>query len=380
MNKYGKSNQIGVMSVVHEGRKPFGKQTYFFEDMCRSVENEDVEIFFFSPMNWKRGEKEVPGYYFVDNRWIAIQSAIPKIIYDRAFSNDEDQKAHLDRFRAYLKACGKSILNPLELADLLNNKVDFHRFLMKNNIPTLGTFPFTVLKNSKFFDTIGTSRVYVKPTFGSKGEGIFVIEKRENKYQLIDHLGAVELFKDYVLLREKLLLVVVFPDRYFVQEEAKIELLAERPFDIRVLVQNYGNDYKVTGMAVRAGLQKGITSNLNSGGDALPMEELDDFFISKYGYTQEVLRQKIEKLCLDCSEVLKRNVGDFCEIGFDILVTRDKGPIIIEGNAKPSRWVFVKMADYLENRGKDNSYYLERRKETVSVPMKYARYLITTQD
>ena len=84
----------------------------------------------------------------------------------------------------------------------------------------------------------------------------------------------------------------------------------------------------------------------------------------------------IDTLCLQCSDVLKQEYGDFCEIGYDVLLTKDKGPVILEGNAKPSRWVFVKMADYLEELGKDNSYYLKRRQETVSAPMIYADYLV----
>ena len=119
-----------------------------------------------------------------------------------------------------------------------------------------------------------------------------------------------------------------------------------------------------------------ITSNLNSGGTALPLEELADFFQKKYMYSIDNLHLDIDKLCLQCAEVIRNEIGNFCEIGFDILITKDRGPIIIEGNAKPSRWVFVKIADYLDSIGKDNSYYLDRRRETVRVPLKYALYLL----
>jgi len=157
-------------------------------------------------------------------------------------------------------------------------------------------------------------------------------------------------------------------------------LIEDAPFDIRVLVQNYGCEYKVTGSAVRIGQKKSMTSNLNSGGSALPIAEMSSFFEEKYSTKIDVLQYEIEKLCLDCTKILSNQYGAFCEIGFDILITKEKGPIIIEANAKPSRWVFVKIADYLDKLGKDNSYYINCRKETVSVPMKYASYLIDKKD
>ena len=119
-----------------------------------------------------------------------------------------------------------------------------------------------------------------------------------------------------------------------------------------------------------------MTSNLNAGGSALPFAEMDEFFSEAYDRNAQSLEDEIDALCLHCAEVLKKEFGDFCEIGFDVLITKDLGPIIIEGNAKPSRWVFVKIADYLKEKGEDNSYYIDRRNETVSVPMKYAKYIL----
>ena len=371
-----KDNRIGIMSVVHEGRKPFGMQTYFFEDMVKSVPELEKDLFFFSPMECEDGKVIIKGYRFINHKWTDSIGTIPNIIYDRAFSKNEYQKTHIDEVRQALKNANKIILNPFGLADLLNNKIEFHKFLSKHNISTLGTYPGDLIKDEYIFDKIGISKIYLKPTFGSKGEGIFVIEKRKKDYLLFDNLGKKEAFIDYSILIETLLAEIDFLDNYFIQEEAKMHLFEGSPFDIRVLVQNFGNEYRVTGEAARIGQKHSITSNLNSGGNALPIEELSDFLDKNYMYSVEELRLNIEKLCLECSEVLRKEIGEFCEIGFDILITRDRGPIIIEGNAKPSRWVFVKIADYLKGIGKDNSYYLDRRKETVSVPIIYAVHLL----
>jgi len=372
-----KENQIGIMAVVHEGRPPFGLQTYFFEDMVRSVDIDPKVMFFFSPLDWKEGESRVSGYHFIDNEWMVTEQKIPGVIYDRAFSKMKRDKEHLERIRQFLETKGKKILNPLKLANLLNNKVDFHAFLDHNDIATLATFPISAMEDELFFESLNVKSVYAKPIFGSKGKGILKIVKRDDgriTWQHGNFLKGVNTFAEHLDILSKF---IANKDNYFAQETADIHLYKKAPFDIRVLVQNYGNEYKVTGKAIRIGREYGITSNLNSGGHALPMEELGQFFAEKYKYSLKELHQKINRLCLECCNVLKEEFGDFCEIGFDVLITKNRGPIILEANAKPSRWVFVKMADYLKSVGKDNSYYLDRRKETVSVPMKYAKYLLS---
>lgn len=375
MNQSTKDNRIGIMSVVHEGRKPFGMQTYFFEDMVSNTEIEEDRLFFFSPLNWKEDSHKIQGFKYLNDEWVEVQELIPNVIYDRAFSKDDNQKEFIERVRLFLENADFTILNPFQLANLLNDKVTFHAFLQDHHIATLETLPFSKLMDDQFFEKSEGSRYYVKPTFGSKGEGIFVISKDDDTYWLSDN-EKVAPFESYVDMITLLQDLIDDEERYFVQEAAKTELINDAPFDIRVLVQNYGDQYVVTGKALRIGKKYSITSNLNSGGNAMPVEELAHFFDQKYMYSLDKLHHDINKLCLECSEVLKNEIGDFCEIGFDILITNDRGPIIIEGNAKPSRWVFVKMADYLESIGKDNTYCLGRRRETVSVPIRYANYLL----
>lgn len=369
---------IGVMSVVHQGRKPFGMQTYYFEDMVKSVPHLQNEIFFFSPLQWESGTNSISGYKFIEQNWVDVKERIPDIIYDRSFSSSDDQKVKIEECRQFLSESGRKILNPFELANLLNNKVKFHSFLLRSGIPTLKTYPFEMLRNEDLFDDLGGTQWYIKPTFGSKGQGIYVIEKKDDRYTLYDGLGRSNIFTNYKALIKELKTMVGDVD-YFIQEAANTAYYDYSPFDIRVLVQNYGDRYEVTGKAVRIGQKSSKTSNLNSGGNAIPFHEMDSFFKSNYSIDAQTLQRDIENLCLNCVERIRHSIGDFCEIGFDILITKDKGPIIIEGNAKPSRWVFMKIADYLENKGLDNSLYLKKRKETVSVPMKYASYLLRTE-
>ena len=144
MNPVVHDNRIGIMSVVHEGKRPFGMQTYFFEDMVKNAGLKEERYFFFSPLNWIKGEMQINGFRFINKKWIEVNETIPKIIYDRAFSKDTYQKKYIEKFRSFLDTSNFHILNPFKLADLLNDKVAFHNFMQNHNIATLDTFLFLI--------------------------------------------------------------------------------------------------------------------------------------------------------------------------------------------------------------------------------------------
>ncbi len=372
-------SELGVMALENEEYFPFGKQVFFFEDMMDSFKGRKFDVFFFSPLEWQKGRSKLGGYKLIGKEWVKVKEQIPDIIYDRAFSKDNFQKSHIGNCRDFLAKSKRTILNPFGLVSILNNKVKFHQFLMDKNIPTLECYDFSVLENPSFFDSTPINRFYVKPTFGSKGEGIFVIEKQREQYILYDNIGKGKTYKSYTWLLKKLKSLIDTPDRYFVQLEAQINRYKDSPFDIRVLVQNYGDDYKVTGLGARIGIKKSMTSNLNAGGLALPLSDLESFFNKKYGTSVKVEENKIKKICIDCCKALKKEYGEFLEIGFDILCTRDKGPIIIEGNSKPSRWIFNVIADHLISLNESADYYKSLRKETVKVPLVFTDFLLKSR-
>lgn len=270
-------SELGVMAVENEEYYPFGKQVFFFEDMLNSYPNRKFDVFFFSPLDWKKGKK-VNGFRYINGEWKKSKEKIPNIIYDRAFSKDEKQKEHIESCRKYLQQSERIILNPFELVSILNNKVEFHKLLIQNGIPTVDVIDFERVKKSEIFNEVKAKRIYIKPIYGSKGEGIFVIESNKGIFTLYDGLGNSKTYKSYQWLLKELLKNMDAPSGYYAQEEAKIIRHEQSPFDIRVLVQNYGNDYRVTGLGARIGVKNSMTSNLNAGGAALPLQDLEDFF------------------------------------------------------------------------------------------------------
>lgn len=364
---------LGVLSVQIEEYFPFGKQRFFFEDMIESYQEEDLKVLFFSPLDWD-GTDIVHGFEYIDDQWKRVKASIPQLIYDRAFSKSEEEKNIIEKCRIGLEQNGHCFLNPLDMANMLNDKIGFHQFLLGHEIPTLGTHQIQSDSITEQDLSFTNKRIFLKPNFGSKGEGIYVIEKLLDGFNLIDRIGNSVFYQSL----EKLNLFIKNENldlkRYFLQEEASLESLNNSPFDIRVLVQNYGHEYKITGKGVRIGQLNAVTANLNSGGKAIAVEELSDFMISAFDRTIEDEIYNIEEICLTSSRLLEHKFGAFVEIGYDILITHE-GPIIIEANAKPSRWLFNVIADDKISQGESAEKFLELRNETVKVPLIYASFL-----
>ncbi len=368
---------LGILSVQNPEYFPFGKQRFFFEDMINSYKEEDLNVLFFSPLDWDV-EDMVDGFTYHKGEWKKQRAKIPKLIYDRAFSKNEEEKQLIEKCRTWLADSDRHILNPFDLARLLNDKMAFHQFLLKNKIPTLETHPIKAesiqLADLNFTD----KRIFLKPNFGSKGEGIYVIEKSNPGYKLYDRIGEFSEFDNLSQLNDYLQKEEINLGNYFLQEEASTELINDSPFDIRVLVQNYGEDYKITGMGARIGQSKAVTANLNSGGKAMAIDELSNFMGTKFNRNIEEEIFEIKEMCIQTSQLLQEKVGAFLEIGYDILITHE-GPIIIEGNAKPSRWIFNVIADEKIAKGESPEKFHQLRKETVRVPLIYASYLKQTK-
>lgn len=369
-------SELGVMAMKSPEYYPFGKSNFFFEEMLNSFPDREFEVFFFSPLSWSDGKKSIEGNKFVNGKWISAEEEIPDIIYDLANSKHIENKDAIIRCRAYLRSSGKRMLNPFGLSKLLRDKVAFHKFLLSHNIPTLDCFPVAELRQRMEKAVFKGKRFFLKPTYGENGKGIFVIEQQKNQFNLFDNLGQAQTFSSYGKLRAEISDLVENPAQYFIQEEADIIRYDGLTFDFRAFAQNDGHQFRLTGLGARTGRKQAMTANLKTGGKALPVAELNDFFVKEYGRTMKEEEELIRQICINACHAIKQGLGDFLEIGFDILSTR-KGPIIIEGNSKPNRWILTLISDYLADKDPEAmGYYQAQRAVTVRMPMLYTRHLL----
>lgn len=363
---------LGIAALEQSEWPPYGKQRFFFEDMVRACADIDLQFFFFSPFD-ALTSKSVKGWIFDQEIWKSSTAPLPYFIYDRAFSALPQERKKLTEFRAWLKNAPFHVLNPVDMALLLDDKVAFHNYLQQHKIQTLEVLSFDSLKNKAIFNF--TDSYFIKPLSGSGGLGIYVAEKSGASWILKDHLNEIK--RDFDSLEQLCshLCNFINPENYFIQPKAKIKNFQGAPIDLRVLIQNYGEaDYHITGMAVRQGQHGSNVSNLQSGGTALAFEELHDWIIAELHVSPDLLLKQIKNISFDCCAKLHQNFGNFLEIGLDFLLTTD-GPLIMEGNARPSRWVFNVLADRFADDFKKQTFYRNLRNESVKVPGLFTKFI-----
>ncbi len=362
------------MAVLQKAEaRPFGKQTQYFEDMVRYYEAPRIKLIFFSPYAWKAESDELEGLVHINGRWEKEISSKPSLIYDRSFSRDTREKNWLATFRNSLKNQGVTMFNPVGIQELSTDKQACNRWQESQG--------FTILETASLAEALSgklsaDGSWYLKPRSGSRGIGVMKLHHRQGQYRLSFGQNSYREFGSIEELRYYLDSSIDMA-QYIAQEEARLYSFHETPYDLRLMVQYVRDEFKVTGEAVRLGKTDSIVSNLSSGGSAISIAEFQGEIESAVPAKISRAIDRARKDCVTFAKNLREEYGDFAELGFDVLLTQDKGPVILEVNAKPSRWVFVQVADHEERKGNDPTPFLDKRKQTVLNPLAFAeRFLL----
>lgn len=336
------------------------RQTYFFRKIMLESQDLEVSCIFFHPKDWKQEKQEIHGRYYNlrTKKWERKTISIPQFIYTRyRIFNAETRKYWLEFKEAWAKT-NIEFYNPIALVQLVWDKVKFHQFLEEYQFSTLEAhilenyMPNSLAERMKVHSTF-----YLKPRKGSQGDGIFQVEqlissqwklKNKNQETIYSNLGV--LLTEFYQKQD--------PNQFFAQKSLEMFKHQDSYFDIRVLIQNNGLDeYQMTGIGLRLADPKMSLSNLSQGGSAASLEAV-------FGENALAISQKIEELCLAIAARLHQKIGTFLEIGFDILMDKSLEPHILEGNTKPSRWLFFKIAEQYAESDPLHHKYLNMRKQS----------------
>jgi glutathione synthase/RimK-type ligase-like ATP-grasp enzyme len=319
-------------------------------------------------MRWEAGSPEVAGYEYAEGVWQESVQPIPEVLYDRFTAKAHGEKAQYLTMLDFLIARKSAFSTPPEMVALLKNKVEFHHYLEAHGLPTL---PATLLgaltlPNLEAYWAHHPT-LYIKPVTGSNGAGIAVLELQGARATLrVAQQPPVEIPKSDCL---EYLQRHFDGAEYFVQPKANMIRYEDSPYDIRVLIQNRGqNRYHISGQGVRIGDPANWVSNLSAGGSARPVEALQAA-IARCGLDYAGQLARMEQICLQCTRLLHDRFGDFAEIAFDILLTEERGPIILEANGKPARRIFILLARNFPEDSARHEEFKNLRRQSVRAPM-----------
>jgi glutathione synthase/RimK-type ligase-like ATP-grasp enzyme len=360
---------LGIIAIEQTDFPPYGKQRFFFEDMVNAAADLELNFFFFSPFEIYKNEIE--GWVFENGNWERQKQERPDFIYDRAFSALETERKELADYRQFLKDESLKVLNPVDMALLCDDKAAFHHFLQERKLPTLEVLHFKAIESEKLFES--QQCYFIKPMSGSGGLGIYVVKKTKAGLVLNNHLNDESRHFESLPLLIAFLSEKIKSEQYFIQPKAKIFDFENAPIDLRVLIQNQGGStYQISGMALRQGQAGSNVSNLQSGGTALAFEEIAEWLEEVLHFSTSSILEQVKKISFDTCRAIDQKFGEFAEIGLDFLLSTE-GPVIMEGNARPSRWVFNVLADRYQDEAKKSLVYKSQRALSVKMPAVFAK-------
>jgi glutathione synthase/RimK-type ligase-like ATP-grasp enzyme len=346
---------------------PFGKQTVFFSELAQAAQRLGADIAFFSPddlasgscLRWRQA-------------WVPeAMHELPQAVYDRLLPRNQKEVLDLRYAHTRLESAGARVANSLALTELLGNKLAFTRLLASHGLPTLESMLLSMTTCDDIEAHLGSGAVYIKPLMGSQGEGILVLQRALSALVLYSGTGSLVARFDGISSAHEWLLTNLPRTQTIVMPCAGKSQLDGQPFDIRVLIQSNGARYEATGMAARLGQRGSWVSNLSAGGSAVPMEEM----VQRISGLSDAARQgrlttAVADLAVRCARILDKTLGPYAEIGIDVLLDSQGQPLIIEGNAKPARWVFVELARTAASQSL-RDHYRSIRAKAVSAPLEF---------
>jgi len=353
--------RIGVLT--YRGEKGF-IEPGILRLMVREGEKMNLEVFLFSPQDVDLTARKIRGYTPTQTGWKSNWYAWPDIVIDRY------------RYYPVPKHAGYLPFRRQQLFRYANsrfaNKFSVHRVLEQD--PILRKWLPQTLEYSREALSLLLQEhrvVYVKPTNGTGGRSILRVVRTPDGFHLQGQTKQKKKISERIasleVLHQRLQMWMKQEkqgnEQFFLQQGLELSLVPGRTVDARLLAQKDGTGtWKLTGMAIRLGAKRSSTSNLHSGGRAVPAAR---FLTEHFGY--EMTRQIIgecKDLALHAVSRIEQHFGQMMEFGMDIGIDVKGNVWLIEMNPKPGRDIFRQLGQW------------RRYLEAVRRPLEYAAHLL----
>jgi hypothetical protein len=315
----------------------FGSASSFCKEIVQSAKGKGILGYIFTLNDLSYENQTVQGWRWKNGGWAQTTMPFPNAIYNRLSSRRQEKSTliqeHLKKFKEMqIHFFNEQFLNKWEVFQALSQ------------VPQAVSYmPATYLY--KGFDTLQATlkrfnQVYLKPTNGSLGRGIYRIRKAGNHYscQYSTMSGSVKKKFSRLTSLYQSLSPRLSKTPYLVQQGLHLVKLNGNPLDFRSLVQkNHTGKWAVTSIVARSGQNDSIVSNLARGGTIL---QVGNALAAASPWTTGIRpsSKQLKEVSIQLAKGLESSMeGNFAELGIDLAVDTRGKVWLLEINSKPSK-------------------------------------------
>ncbi|MEW9670697.1 YheC/YheD family protein [Ammoniphilus sp. 3BR4] len=326
-----------ITTLIKTPEGIFGSASSFCKELVQGAKAKGILAYIFTLKDLDHENLTAKGWRWENGKWIQRTLPYPDIIYNRLASRRDENRTETQDWIKGLKKKGITFFNEHFL-----NKWQVHEAL--SNIKEASPYlPSTHML--KGFATVKDAverfpQVYLKPTNGSLGKGIYRISRNGNRFtcQYSTMSGSVR--KEFSKLSDLYQSIAPKVSRripYLVQQGLRLVKVNGNPLDFRSLVQrDQTGKWAVTSIVGRIGQDQSIVSNLARGGTIMPVAKALQA-ASPWNGPRPSTKQ-LKKISTTLSESLESSMeGHFAELGIDLAVDTHGKVWLLEINAKPSK-------------------------------------------
>lgn len=320
--KRRRDGKIGPLAAIVTGKRngqPILQKTW--ETIAEKMTQRHGLVYIFTPQSAE--DRGVKGWWFDvnDKTWKQATFPAPDVLYNRIPTRAEEKKEVVRKLFASFRQKGTFIFNPSFFS-----KFQLFRWLRAD--PYLRAYlPDTRLLAQK--DNIQQmlaryGAVYVKPEYGSKGDGVILLENGVSG-GIMEYGHCTK--KEYPSISEWLAARKQNQPESndVIQQKIALSRHRGRLYDFRLIFHKVQNRWIMTGLGARAAGQQSVTTHVPKGGALLALEEIDP----------PADQRMLCTLGKRAAKQLEKKVPELCEVSFDIGRDTTGHYWIFEANAKP---------------------------------------------